>query len=74
MVTVGEHANFSLDRENGFCDSANRKFAQGRNQMVKAAFEIGGLAIGIYVFYRGLMGVSYETLNWFLNKMGYPED
>lgn len=42
--------------------------------MVKAAFEIGGLAIGIYVFYRGLMGVSYETLNWFLNKMGYPED
>lgn len=41
---------------------------------VKDGFELAGITISLYIFYRGFMGVSYEALNWFLNKMGYPDD
>lgn len=41
--------------------------------MLKNGFEIlVGVAV-VYTFYRGFMGVSYEVLDWFLTKWGYPE-
>ena len=40
--------------------------------MLKNGFEILGCLAAVYIFYRGLMGVTYELLDKFLTWRGYP--
>lgn len=41
---------------------------------VKDGLEVAGITFWLYCSYLGFMHVTYKVLDWFLTKMGYPNE